>query len=94
MTPQVVENNFDTFKHLSLEEKKTISSLNDLSGLYTGGFKVIEVEMVRTPILDVDQSYFWADDWQKDEQAIDEDYKKGEFKRFSNSQDAIAFLRG
>lgn len=98
MTLQVIEKDFDTIKHFSSEERHAISSLNDLSGLYQGRFEnrfqIIEVKMVRNPILDLDQAYFWTDEWQKEEHAIDEDYKKGKFKRFSNPKDAIAFLRG
>ena len=93
MTPQVIEKNVDTFKYRSSDEKHTISSLNDLSELYTGGFRVIEVKVVQNPI-DLDQAYFWSDIWQKDEQAVDEELKKGKFKKFSNPKDAIAYLRG
>jgi hypothetical protein len=95
MAPQVIEKEFDTIKHFSPEERHNISSLNSLSGLYAlyaGGFRVIEVKMVRNPI-DLDQAYFWSDIWQADEQAVDEEFKKGKFKKFSNPQDAIAYLR-
>lgn len=98
MTPQVIERNTDPFKHLSAEEKRTISSANDLIVSYfdlkdnKGGFRVIEMKDVRTPT-DFDQAYFWSDEWQKDERAIDEEFKSGKFKRFSSPNDAIAYLR-
>ena len=96
MTPQVVEKEFDTIKHFSPEERRNISSLNNLSGLYAGlnkdRFQIIEVKMVQHPILDFDQAYFWTDEWQKDEQAVDEDFKKGRYEKFANPKDAIAYL--
>ena len=98
MTPQVIEKDIDTIKpntkSFTSEARQAISSLIDMSSLYSGGFRIIiERKRVDAPI-DVDQSYFWADEWQKDEQAVEEDFYKGRFKKFSNPKDAIAYLRG
>ena len=98
MTPQVIEKDIDTITpntiSFTLAAKQAVSSLVDLSSLYAGSYRIIVGQKRVDAPIDVDQSYFWADEWQKDEQAIDEDFKKGRFKKFSNPKDAIAYLRG
>ncbi|MBI5400096.1 hypothetical protein HZB07_05770 [Candidatus Saganbacteria bacterium] len=97
MTPQIIEKYIDTIspntRTFTAEARQAVSSLIDLSSSLKGFRIIVERKSVDSPI-DVDQLYFWADEWQKDEQAVDDEFKKGKLKKFSNPKDAIAYLRG
>lgn len=72
-----------------------------VSQLVVGGE---EFEMLKCEISDMKQEilklkqgmgqiYFWSPEWQKGEMSADRDIKAGRTKRFSNTQDAIKYLR-
>jgi hypothetical protein len=39
-----------------------------------------------------DQAYFWSDEWQAGERAVDEALKNGDYQDFQNVEDALAHL--
>jgi len=51
--------------------------------------------MVLTPVtvIDKSQTYFWTEEWQKGEKAAEEAKKKGQFRDFSNADEAAKWLR-
>ena len=67
-------------------------------GLEEGDF----VEIEETPegillkprkLIDADQSYFWAEDWQKGELAADRDLGSGRYEVFDDVDDLISSLK-
>lgn len=47
-----------------------------------------------SPRQDQPQAYFWTQAWQEGEQEADEDIRLGRTRRFSDPEEAIAWLRG
>lgn len=82
-------------RNFSPEKESEVYSIIDLSYYDLSAphrLTLIETKTVQDPIIDLEQAYFWTEDWQKDERMIEEDYKQGKFKKFSNPKDAIAYL--
>ncbi len=44
-------------------------------------------------ILDKDQAWFWTERWQQGEKAAEEDIRAGRMNRFSDSKEAVSFIR-
>jgi len=63
-----------------------------------GDFVEIELNdeghIVLTPkkLVDADQAYFWAEEWQKGERKADEDIKAGRVKSFKSAAAAVKYL--
>jgi len=44
-------------------------------------------------VIDKSQAYFWTDDWQTGEREAEEAKKKGKFRDFKKTEEAIRWLR-
>jgi len=56
--------------------------------------KVVKEGILLKPkeLIDKDQTYFWAREWQEAEKKIDEDFKSGRFQTFKNIDDFLKDL--
>lgn len=94
MTPKILE--LDTLKpstkNLSSAMKDEVYSLVDHFYITYPKKLIYEVKRVDVPT-DVNQVYYWSEEWQKDEQEIDEEFKTGNVKKFSSPKELIAHLR-
>lgn len=57
-------------------------------------FEVIEGQLVAKPkrLVDINQSWFWSDEWQKGELEANEDIKNGRFEDYGNVDDLLGSL--
>ena len=52
-----------------------------------------EIVLRRKKLVDASQSYFWTDEWQRDERDAQEDIRQGRTKRFRSAKAIIADLK-